>query len=240
MKISKTFENRPMKTYKMTTNAIKWRNNDEKDIDDAHQQVTSLSKGKKVNYSCSKDKSLTLLKNMAEAMDVSKRYYEQLKQKTNDQKQDKNKVNIGCASLVQYMKNQLQADAQLGWNATLEWLSDQAKLETFERNNFIDNNNTSKQNNHMGDNNEGGNQNMSEEEDGGKRVDRSSSSDDDEDENQYEDNNDKANKEKITTSFWENDSYEENEWNEQGSTVGDINRDDKTKDESEKIMPVTM
>ncbi len=224
----------------MTTNAIKWRNNDEKDIDDAHQQVTSLSKGKKVNYSCSKDKSLTLLKNMAEAMDVSKRYYEQLKQKTNDQKQDKNKVNIGCASLVQYMKNQLQADAQLGWNATLEWLSDQAKLETFERNNFIDNNNTSKQNNHMGDNNEGGNQNMSEEEDGGKRVDRSSSSDDDEDENQYEDNNDKANKEKITTSFWENDSYEENEWNEQGSTVGDINRDDKTKDESEKIMPVTM
>jgi hypothetical protein len=31
---------------------------------------------------------------MAEALDVSKRYYEQLKQKTNDQKQDKDKVNI--------------------------------------------------------------------------------------------------------------------------------------------------
>jgi hypothetical protein len=75
---------------------------------------------------------------------------------------------------------------------------------------------------------------MSEEEDGGKRVNESSSSDDDEDKNQYEDNNDKANKEKITTSFWVNDSDEENEWNEQGSIDGDINRDDKTQDESEK------
>ena len=75
---------------------------------------------------------------MAEAMDVSKRYYEQLKQKTNDQKQDENKVNIQCASLVQYMKNKLKADAQLGWNATLEWISDQAKLETFERNHDIE------------------------------------------------------------------------------------------------------
>ncbi len=138
------------------------------------------------------------------------------------------------------MKNELQADAQLGCNATLEWISDQAKLETFECNNDIDKDNTSKQNNHVGDNNEGGNQNMSEEEDGGKRVHESSSSDDDEDENQYQDDNDKANKEKITTSFWENDSDEENEWNEQGSTDGDINRDDKTQDESEKIMPVTM
>ncbi len=85
----------------------------------------------------------------------------------------------------------------------------------------------------MGDNNKGGNQKMSEEEDGGKRVDESSSSDHDEDKNQYEDNNNKANKEKITTSFWENGSDEENEWNEQGSTDGDINRDDKTQDESE-------
>jgi hypothetical protein len=41
-------------------------------------------------------------------------------------------------------------------------------------------------------------------------------------------------------SFWENHLDEENEWNEQGSTDGDINRDDKTQDESEKIMPVTM
>jgi hypothetical protein len=85
------FENRSMKTYKMTTNAIKWRITDEKDADDTHQQVTSPSKGNEVNYDCSKDKSLTLLKNMAEAMDFSKRYYEQLKQKTNDQKQDKTK-----------------------------------------------------------------------------------------------------------------------------------------------------
>jgi hypothetical protein len=30
------------------------------------------------------------------------------------------------------MKNELQADAQLGWNAMLEWISDQAKLETFD------------------------------------------------------------------------------------------------------------
>ncbi len=173
-------------------------------------------------------------------MDVSKRYYEQVKQKTNDQKQDKNKVNIRCASLVQYIKNKLKADAQFGWNATLEWIGDQAKLETFERNNDIDDNNTSKQNNHVGDNNEGGNQNMSEEEDGGKRVDKSSNNDENEDKNQYKDKKDKANKEKITTSFWENNSDEENEWNEQGSTDGDINRDDKTQDEHEKIMPVTI
>ncbi len=172
------FENRPMKTYKMTTNAIKWRITDEKESDDTHQQVTSPSNRNKVNYDWSKDKSLELLKIMAEAMDVSKRYYERLKQKTNDQKQDKNKVNIGCVSLVQYMKNKLKADAQLGWNAMLEWISDQAKLETFERNNDIDSNNTSKQNYHVGDNNKGGNQNMTEEEDGGKRVNKSSSSDD--------------------------------------------------------------
>jgi hypothetical protein len=56
------------------------------------------------------------------------------------------------------MKNKLKADAQLGWNATLEWISDQAKLEMFERNNDIDNDNTSKQNNHVGDNNKGGKQ----------------------------------------------------------------------------------
>jgi hypothetical protein len=30
----KLFENRPMKTYKMTTIAIKWRITDEKDIDE--------------------------------------------------------------------------------------------------------------------------------------------------------------------------------------------------------------
>ncbi len=39
-----------MKTYKMTTNAIKWRINDEKDTDDTHQQVNSPSKGNEVNY----------------------------------------------------------------------------------------------------------------------------------------------------------------------------------------------
>ncbi len=75
----RTFENRPMKTYKMTTHAIKWRITDEKDTNDTHQQVTTPSRGNKVNYDCSKDKSLTLLKNMAEAMDVSKRCYEKLK-----------------------------------------------------------------------------------------------------------------------------------------------------------------
>jgi hypothetical protein len=111
-----TFENRPMKTYQMTTNAIKWRITDDKDTDETHHQVTSPSKENKVNYDRSKDKSLTLLKNMAEVLDVSKRYYEQLKQKTYDQKQDKNKLNIGCASLVQYMKKELQADAELDWN----------------------------------------------------------------------------------------------------------------------------
>jgi hypothetical protein len=86
----------------------------------------------------------------------------------------------------------------------------------------------------MGDNNKGGNQNMSEEEDGGKSVNKSSSSDDNEDENQYKDDNNEANKEKIITSFWENNSDEEHEWNEQGSTDGDVNRDYKTQDESEK------
>ena len=77
-----------------------------------------------------------IAKNMAEALDVSKRCYEQLKQK--------NKINSGCASLVQYMKKELQADAELDWNALLEWFSGQAKLETFERDNDIDDNNTSK------------------------------------------------------------------------------------------------
>jgi len=86
----------------------------------------------------------------------------------------------------------------------------------------------------VGDNNKGGNQNMSEEEDGGNRVDKSSSSDDDEDKNQYKDDRGKANKEKITASIWENDSDEENEWNEQRSTDGNINRGDKSQDESEK------
>jgi hypothetical protein len=108
-----TFESRPMKTYQMTTNAIKWKITDDKDTDKTHHQVTSPSKENKVNYDYLKEKSLTLLKNMAEAMDVSKRYYEQLKQKTHDQKQDENKINIGCASLVQYMKKELQADSEL-------------------------------------------------------------------------------------------------------------------------------
>ncbi len=126
-----TFENRPMKTYQMITNAIKWRITDDKDTDKSHHQVTSPSKENEVNYDCSKGKSLTLLKNMAEALDVSKRYYEQLKQKPYDQKQDKNKINIGCASLVQYTKKELQADAELDWNASLEWISGQAKLEMF-------------------------------------------------------------------------------------------------------------
>jgi hypothetical protein len=91
-----------MNTYQMTTNAIKWRITADKDTDETHHQVTSPSKENKVNYDCSKDKSLMLLKNMAEVLDVSKRYYEQLKRKTYNEKQDKNKINIGCASLVQY------------------------------------------------------------------------------------------------------------------------------------------
>ncbi len=131
----------------MTTNAIKWRITDDKDTDETHQQVTSPSKENEVNYDCSKDKSLMLLKNMAEALDLSKRYYEQMKQKTYDQKQDENKINNGYASLVQYLKIELQADAELDWNASLEWISGQAKLETFEHDNDIDNDNTSKQNN---------------------------------------------------------------------------------------------
>ncbi len=65
----------------MTTNAIKCKITDDKDTDETHQQGTSPSEGNKVNYDCLKDKSLTLQKNMAEALDVSKRYYEQLKQK---------------------------------------------------------------------------------------------------------------------------------------------------------------
>ncbi len=163
-----------------------------------------------------------------------------MKRNNDDQIQDEDKVNIGCASLVQYLKSKLQADAEHDWNASLEWICDQAKLETLSRNNEIDDDKTSKQNNHVGDNNKGGNQNMSEEDDGGKRVNKSISNDDNKDENQYEDDNNKANKEKITTSFWENDPGEENEWNEQGSTDGDINRDDKTQDKSDKSMPVTM
>ncbi len=134
-----------MKTYQMTANAIKWRITADIDTDETHHQVTSPSKENEVHYDCLKDKSLTLLKNMAEALDVSKRYYEQLKQKTYDQKQHENKINIGCASLVKYMKKELQADAELDWNALLEWISGQEKLQTFERDNNIDNDNTSNQ-----------------------------------------------------------------------------------------------
>ncbi len=159
----------------MTTNAIKWKIADEREPDNTLQQVTSPSKGNKENYDCSKDKKITLLKNMAEALDVSKRYYEQLKQKTNDQKQDQDKVNIGCASLVQYLKSKLQADAEHDWNALLEWIHDQANLEMLSSDNKIDNNKTSKQNNYVGDNNKGGNQTNGEEEDGGKRDDKSMS-----------------------------------------------------------------
>jgi hypothetical protein len=59
------------------------------------------------------------------------------------------------------MKEELKADAKLDWNALLEWISGQAKLKMFERNNDIDDDNTSKQNNDVSDNNEGGTQNMS-------------------------------------------------------------------------------
>jgi hypothetical protein len=58
----RTYENRPMKTYQMTTNEIKWRITDDKDTDETHHQVTSPSKENEVNYDCSKDKNLTLLK----------------------------------------------------------------------------------------------------------------------------------------------------------------------------------
>jgi hypothetical protein len=199
----RTFENRPMKTYQMTKNAIKWRITDDKDTDETHHQVTSPSKENNVNYDCLKDKSLTLLKNMAEALDISKRYYEKLRQKTYDQKQDKNKINIGCASLVQYMKKELQADAELDWNTSLEWISGQAKLEMFECDNDIDDKNTSKQNNDVSDNNKGGTQTLSEEEDRGKGFEDSSSSDDDEDNNQNDDDRDDANKERVKGSIWE-------------------------------------
>jgi hypothetical protein len=189
--------------YQMITNAIKWRITDDKDTDETHHQVTSPSKENKVNYDCLKDKSLTLLKNMTEVLDVYKRYYEQLKQKTYDQKQVKNKITIRCASLVKYMKKELQADAELDWNALLEWVSGQAKLEMFERDNDIDDNNTSKQNNDVSGNNKEGTQNMSEEEDRGKVFNDSSSSDDNEDDNQSDDDRDDANKEKVKRSIWE-------------------------------------
>ncbi len=116
----------------------------------------------------------------------------------NYQKQDEDKVNIGCASLVQYLKSKLWADAEHDWNASLEWIHDQAKLEMLSCNNEIDDDKTSKQNNSVGDNNKGGNQTNSEEEDGGKRDSKSSSSDDNE---QYKDDRDKANKEDIKTKF---------------------------------------
>jgi hypothetical protein len=96
------------------------------------------------------------------------------------------------------LKSKLQADAEHDWNALLEWIRDQAKLEMLSRNNEIDDNKTSKQNNNVGDNNKGGNQTNSEEEDGSKRDDESSSSDDNE---QYEDDKDKENKKDIKLNF---------------------------------------
>jgi hypothetical protein len=119
------------------------------------------------------------------------------------------------------MKKELQADAELDWNALLEWISGQTVLEMFECDNDIDNNNTSKQNNDVSDNNNGGTQNMSEEKDRGKGFNNSSSSDDDEYNNQNDDDRDNANKEKVKGSIGEVKSDEENEWNEQGSTDGD-------------------
>jgi hypothetical protein len=100
-------DNRPMKTYKMTTNAIKWKITDDKDTDETCQQIISPSKENEDHHNCSNDESTTLLKNMAEALDVSKRYYEQLKRKTHDQKTMKKKI-IGCESLVQYLKKEIK------------------------------------------------------------------------------------------------------------------------------------
>jgi hypothetical protein len=99
------------------------------------------------------------------------------------------------------MKKELQADAELDWNASLEWISGQTKLEMFERDNDIDDNNTSKQNNDVSDNNEGGTQNMSEEKDRVKGFDNSSSSDDDEDNNQNDDNGTTPIKRKLKVVF---------------------------------------
>jgi hypothetical protein len=119
----------------------------------------------------------------------------------------------------------------------LEWISGQEKLETFERDNDIDDDNTSKQNNDVSDNNEGGTQNMSEEEDKGKGFNDSSSSDDNEEDNQNDDDRDDANKEKVKGSIWEVWPDEENEWNEQGALTGI-----STKMTNHKMimMPVTM
>jgi hypothetical protein len=58
------------------------------------------------HYDCLNNETTTLLKNMADALDFSKRYYEQLKRKTLDQKTMK-KV-VGCESLVQYLKKNLK------------------------------------------------------------------------------------------------------------------------------------
>jgi hypothetical protein len=94
-----------MKTYKMTTNAIKWKITDDKDTDETHQQGTSPSKENKDHCDCLKDKSLMLIKNMAKALDVSKRYYEQLKRKTLDQKQDKkNNKHLMCVTCTIFEK----------------------------------------------------------------------------------------------------------------------------------------
>jgi hypothetical protein len=54
------------------------------------------------------------------------------------------------------LKSKLQADAEHDWNASLEWIRDQAKLEMLSCNNEIDGSKTSKQNNNVGDNNNGG------------------------------------------------------------------------------------
>jgi hypothetical protein len=103
----------------------------------------------------------------------------------------------------------------------------------FERNNDVDDNNTSKQNNDVSDNNKGGTQNMSEEKDRGNGFDDSSSSDDNEDNNQNDDDRDNANKEKVKGCIWEVESDEENEWNGQGSTDGDINKNDKSQHDND-------
>jgi hypothetical protein len=51
-----------MKTYKITTNAIKWKITDDKDTDKTCQQISSPTKENEDHYGCSNNRIRTLLK----------------------------------------------------------------------------------------------------------------------------------------------------------------------------------
>ncbi len=67
--------------YTMSTNPIKWEEEKENETDNNNGVDDSQSKDKEDNYDCDDSKRIELLKNIAEAMDVTKRSYDKINKK---------------------------------------------------------------------------------------------------------------------------------------------------------------